>query len=128
MRMPRGLLAAAMISAASAAAAEDPAVAKWQATFAAEVRPVIESRCLGCHSGGKIEGDLDLAAPAAAENLLDVAMVWERVAARVRLNEMPPAGAPGLSDPQKAARPRWPAAAPGRAPRDQLASARTTRW
>jgi hypothetical protein len=129
MRMPRGLLAAAMIVAASAvAAAEDPAVAKWHAAFAAEVRPVIESRCLGCHSGGKIEGDLDLGGPAAAENLLDFAMVWERVAARVRLNEMPPAGAPGLSDPQKAAVQRWLDARPGRDLCNQLASDETKSW
>jgi len=128
--LPVTLLLAAVPTAAASAAegGGDPAVAAWQATFLKDVRPILESRCLGCHSGEKIEGDFDLGTPSKAEHAIEFAMLWDRVATRVRLNEMPPAGSPGLTDPEKAAVQRWLDTRPGRDLCAQLASDETKSW
>lgn len=117
----------AVLMASAAGRAADEAVAKWEAGFRQDVRPILESRCFRCHSGEKVEGDLDLAKVAAGE-LLGSAPVWDRVAPRIRLGEMPPAGSPGLSDPEKATLQRWLDSRPGRDLCSQLASDETKSW
>lgn len=127
MRPSLACLAACLALAPPGSADEGP-IARWHDTFAKEVRPVLEAKCLSCHSGEKPEGDFDLSAAAKAERPIEYAAVWERVAGRVRLNEMPPAGSPGLSDPQKGAVHRWFDSRPGRNLCDELATDETKSW
>jgi hypothetical protein len=123
------LLASAVILAAGpAAAADDAALARWHEAFSRRVRPVLEARCFSCHAGGKAEGDFDLEPLAKAERPIDHALAWDRVAARIRLGEMPPAGSPGLTDPEKGALQRWFDSRPGRDLCEQLASDETKSW
>lgn len=116
------------LAVSSAARSDDEAVATWEAAFRKDVRPVLEARCFGCHAGEKVEGDLDLAGFAAADDLLGAARAWERVAARIRLGEMPPAGSSALSESEKATLLRWLDVRPGRDLCSQLASDESTSW
>ncbi len=116
------------ITAIAPAAADEAAVGRWHVAYGKEIRPILESKCLTCHSGPEAEGEFDLAPAATAERPIDHAQVWDRVAARVRLGEMPPAGSPGLSDPQKAAVQRWFDSRPGRDLCEQLATDETKSW
>lgn len=118
----------AWLAVATVVAADEAKIARWHEAFAKEVRPVLEAKCLSCHSGEKPEGEFDLAPVAKAEQPIDHAPVWDRVAGRVRLNEMPPAGSPGLSDPEKAALHRWFDSRPGRDLCDELATDETKSW
>jgi len=115
-------------AAGPARGADEAAVGRWHEAFAKDVRPVLEAKCVSCHDGEDPEGDFDLAAVARADRPIDHAQVWERVAARVRLNEMPPAGSPGLSDPEKGSLHRWFDSRPGRDLCEQLASDETKSW
>lgn len=113
---------------ASAGVADEAQIARWHEAFAKEVRPVLEAKCLSCHSGENPEGDFDLTAAVTAEKPIDHTAAWDRASGRVRLNEMPPAGSPGLSDPEKGALHRWFDSRPGRDLCDQLASDETKSW
>lgn len=131
--MQRGRILVGVVLAAcgaTAAAAEEDAaeVARWQETFADKVRPLFEAKCLACHSSSESEGDFDLAAVLAVEEPAEQGMAWDRVAARVRLNEMPPPGSPGLSDPEKGLLHRWLDGRPGRNLCEELASDETQSW
>jgi len=83
--------AAVAAALASTASADEAKLTRWHEAFAKEVRPVLEAKCLSCHSGEKAEGEFDLAPVAKAERPIDHATVRDRVAGRVRLDEMPPA-------------------------------------
>ena len=118
----------AWLAVTSTASADEAQLARWHEAFAKEVRPVLEAKCLSCHSGEKPEGDFDLSSATKGERPIDHAGLWDRVAARVRLNEMPPAGSPGLSDPEKGAMYRWLDSRPGRDLCDELATDETKSW
>jgi mono/diheme cytochrome c family protein len=129
----RGWIWAAVLGlaggAARSVAGDDPAeVARWQEAFTEKVRPLFEAKCFSCHTGGEAEGEFDLAAVAAMEEPAEQGLAWDRVAARVRLNEMPPPGSPGLSDPEKGLLHRWLDTRPGRNLCEQLASDETKSW
>ena len=111
-----------------AAAADSPQVTSWQETFAKDVRPILEAKCFACHAGEDSDGDCDLAAVAGAERPIDQMPIWDQVAGRVRLNEMPPAGSPGLSDDEKRILQRWFDARPGRDLCEELATDETRSW
>ena len=125
---PSFIAVAAWFAVASPTLADEAKLTRWTDTFAKEVRPVLEAKCLSCHSGDKPEGDFDLSPAARAERPIDHAAIWERVAGRVRLNEMPPAGSPGLSDPEKGSLHRWFDSRPGRDLCDELATDETKSW
>lgn len=116
------------LAAGSAASADEATITRWHKSFAQEVRPILEAKCFSCHAGENVEGDFDLTPAATAERPIDHSALWDRVAGRVRLNEMPPAGSPGLSDHEKAALHRWFDARPGRDLCDQLATDHTKSW
>lgn len=131
--MQRGRILVGILLAAAgpmAAMADENAaeITRWQATFADKVRPLFEAKCLACHAGEESEGDFDLAAVIAAEQPAEQGMVWDRIAARVRLSEMPPPGSPGLSDPEKKILHRWLDTRPGRNLCEELASDETKSW
>ncbi len=113
---------------ANQAALSDEKLDAWKASFDSDILPIIGARCLECHNNETAEGEFSLSAftdGAAAAEKLDL---WDRVGKRIRLNEMPPQGSPGLSDPQKGAFYRWLDSRPKQDLCNQLASDETQAW
>ncbi|WDQ14713.1 DUF1588 domain-containing protein [Rhodopirellula sp. P2] len=96
----------AVISVPTLSFSDDDPFAKWRKNYQEAIYPILDQACSECHRGADSEGfDLDQFGKAA--DLQKNATVWEEVAKRVRLNEMPPEGSPQLNDEQKAAVHRW---------------------
>lgn len=106
----------------------DEKIAKWKKTYEEQILPIIEARCVQCHRGEKIEGEFDLGRFANSDAAVEAGDAWERVARRIRLNEMPPQGSPGLNDQQKGRFQRWVDSRPGQDLCRQLASEETQSW
>lgn len=100
----------------------------WKKTYIEKILPIMETRCVGCHRGEKIEGEFDLSKYADPQAAIEAGDAWERVAKRIRLNEMPPQGSPGLNDEQKGNFHRWVDSRPNRDLCNQLASDETQSW
>ncbi len=100
----------------------------WGIAFEEKIKPIIQDRCLGCHNAEKSEGEFDLSKWMTAETAVEAGDAWERVARRVRQNEMPPEGSPGLNDSQKGAFHQWVDARPDQDLCSQLASDETEAW
>lgn len=107
---------------------QEARVTRWKADFDSRVLPVIRDRCLACHNAEKAEGELNLAKYSTGQEAYEAGDAWERVARRIRLNEMPPQGSPGLNDQQKAAFQRWVDNRPNQDLCRQLASEDTQSW
>ena len=101
---------------------------KWKNTYVEKILPIMEARCVGCHRGDKIEGEFDLGKYTDPQTAVEAGDAWERVAKRIRLNEMPPQGSPGLNDEQKGHFHRWVDSRPNRDLCNQLASEETQSW
>jgi hypothetical protein len=103
MRRIRSTCAAAAIGVIVAAVA-----ARGQADqFKDRVRPVLEARCLSCHTGEDSESGFDLARFRREAGALRAPEVWDKVAQRIYKFEMPPEGSPELNDDQKDAIVAW---------------------
>lgn len=100
----------------------------WKKTYEEEILPIVEARCVQCHRGDKIEGEFDFSKFPNGQAAADAGDAWERVAKRIRLNEMPPQGSPGLSDEQKGQFHRWVDSRPNQDLCKQLASEETQSW
>ncbi len=74
---------------------------RWKQKFDGDVLPIVKAKCLECHSGEKPDGEFDLTPMANGQAAAEKMDLWDRVAKRIRLNEMPPQGSPQLSDPKK---------------------------
>ena len=103
-------------------------VARWKKDYEARVLPIIRERCQQCHNTEKSEGELDLSKFATGDQAYEAADAWERVARRIRLNEMPPQGSPGLNDRQKGTFQKWVDTRPNQDLCSQLASEETQSW
>lgn len=103
-------------------------VARWKKDYEARVLPIIRERCQQCHSAEKSEGELDLSKFATGDQAYEATDAWERVARRIRLNEMPPQGSPGLNDRQKGIFQKWVDTRPNQDLCSQLASEETQSW
>ncbi len=114
----------------TACPAEDlsPEMSKWGERYKNDILPIIQSRCLDCHSGKDADGEFDLSRFTSGEVAAKAGDIWERVARRIRQNEMPPEGSPGLNDPQKAAFYGWLDSRPDQDLCNQLASDETQAW
>jgi mono/diheme cytochrome c family protein len=125
-----GLLLALLLALPQSVNGEEltPELAKWGERYEKEILPIIKSRCIECHSGDKPEGEFDLAKFASGADAAKAGDTWDRVARRVRQNEMPPPGSPGLNDPQKGAFHRWVDSRPNQDLCRQLASDETQSW
>ncbi len=107
---------------------EEELLKKWGKSYEEKVLPILKSKCYGCHSGEKIEGEFDLTKYPDAGTAIAANDTWERLAKRVRLNEMPPPGSPGLTDPEKGTLHRWVDTRPGTDLCNQIASEETQSW
>ncbi|CAE7836999.1 unnamed protein product, partial [Symbiodinium microadriaticum] len=105
-----------------------PEMNKWGQRYAKDILPIIESKCLDCHQGAESEGEFDLGGFMTADTAAKGGDVWERVARRIRQNEMPPEGSPGLNDQQKGAFYGWLDSRPDQKLCNQLASDETQAW
>lgn len=112
---------------AAADEAEQKLVA-WKAMYEEKIHAIIETRCLECHSGKDADGEFDLAQFVDGESAAAKMDLWERVAKRIRLNEMPPEGSPQLTDPQKSDFYRWIDSRPVVDLCNQLATDETQAW
>ncbi|WP_164100442.1 DUF1592 domain-containing protein [Candidatus Laterigemmans baculatus] len=121
------LFVAAAFSAAAAEEAEQK-LAAWKAMYQDKIHPIIESRCLECHRGEEAEGEFDLAPFVDGDSAAAQMDLWDRVAKRIRLNEMPPEGSPQLTDPQKSDFYRWIDSRPEQDLCNQLATDETQAW
>jgi hypothetical protein len=75
--------------------------ADWQernAEFANKIQPMISKYCLACHSGAEAESGLALSNFADAKSVFRERRIWEKVAQRLELADMPPADSPQPSD------------------------------
>lgn len=105
-----------------------PEMSKWGQRYAKDILPIIQSRCIDCHSGKDADGEFDLSRFTSGDVAAKAGDVWERVARRIRQNEMPPEGSPGLTDPQKGAFYGWLDSRPDQDLCNQLASDETQAW
>lgn len=101
---------------------------RWQTTYDAEILSILQSRCWDCHNDDNAEGEFSLSKFSSGEAAAAQLDLWDRVGKRIRLNEMPPQGSPGLSDPQKGALQRWLDSRPQEDHCNQLASDETQSW
>lgn len=107
---------------------QEKKVESWKKTYEEKILPIVEARCVQCHFGDKIEGEFDFGKFPNGQAAADAGDAWERVAKRIRLNEMPPQGSPGLSDEQKGQFHRWVDSRPNQDLCKQLASEETQSW
>lgn len=124
-----GLILASIVPSANLSADEHAEkVEKWKKTYEQKILPIMEQRCFQCHRGEKVEGEFDLSRFPDGNAAVEARDAWERVARRVRLNEMPPKGSPGLNDEQKGQFHRWVDSRPDQDLCKQLASDETQSW
>ncbi len=72
-----------------------------------EIRPILETACLDCHTGPGAEGSLDLQGFQTAEQVVDQRRLWKKIANRVRDRQMPPTDGPDLTDSDRGKLLRW---------------------
>lgn len=63
-----------------------------------QVKPVIQSACIDCHSGDEADGSLDFDAFESLDSVVDQRSLWKKIANRVRDHQMPPDDGPELND------------------------------
>jgi hypothetical protein len=121
-------IAIPMLVAESLSADDAQAWTKWKSDFDSSVLPVIKAKCSSCHNDENAEGELNLAKYVNGELAEKAGDMWERVAKRVRQNEMPPPDSPGLTDPEKSAFHRWVDSRPREDLCNQIATDETQSW
>jgi len=66
--------------------------------FEKEIRPMLEEHCLDCHDNASAKGDIDLESALAQTPLVRNRLLWENVAERVKMGDMPPKKKPQPAD------------------------------
>lgn len=66
-----------------------------------EIRPLLKSRCITCHSTQEAEGELDLEQFASISDVRKQPRIWLKVVEMIDNGEMPPKEAPALSEDQR---------------------------
>ncbi len=94
---------------AAAFAAETPAVdfAPLDRQFQTDIRPLLKSHCLVCHSTKKSEGELDLEQFAKIDDVRKHPRVWLKVVEMLDNGEMPPKEAKPLTDEKRRSLRGW---------------------
>lgn len=78
-----------------------------QAQFSAEIRPLLENHCTGCHNKEDFAGDLDLARLDSFKSVRLEPALWQNVVLQVDSGEMPPASEIPLADADRERLLRW---------------------
>ncbi len=81
-------------SRADEAAVDSKSKADHEAMFAAEVRPVLATYCLGCHSMKEQKGELDLERFASPVDVRKDVKPWQAMILQLETREMPPKDKP----------------------------------
>jgi mono/diheme cytochrome c family protein len=121
------------ISAPPANAEEDD-LYHWAAQFEERIEPILKANCYQCHGDKKAQAELNLAVFGAdkfggdKKVVTDALDLWERVRERVEAGEMPPEGAPEMSEEQKKILLAWTGNTPRPDSCNQIASDATMRW
>ena len=58
--------------------------------FEKEIRPILEEHCFDCHDNVSAKGDIDLESALTQTPLVRNRLLWENVAERVKMGDMPP--------------------------------------
>ena len=58
--------------------------------FGKDIRPTLEHYCFDCHDSASAKGDIDLESALAQTPLVRNRLLWENVAERVKMGDMPP--------------------------------------
>ena len=66
--------------------------------FEKEIRPMLEEHCFDCHDNASAKGDIDLESALAQTPLVRNRLLWENVAERVKMGDMPPNKKPQPAD------------------------------
>src|SRR5688572_17283027 len=67
----------------------------------------VQTHCATCHSGAAKSGDLDLTSKLSGKTFEDNRELWQKVAERIKLGQMPPPGMPRPPAEASAATVRW---------------------
>ncbi|MFM9064022.1 MAG: c-type cytochrome domain-containing protein [Pirellula sp.] len=62
--------------------------------YSSKIQPILTKYCLGCHSGAQAESGLALNNFADAKSVFRERRIWEKVAQRLDIADMPPADSP----------------------------------
>src|SRR5260221_13678056 len=71
-------------------AADPPAAADAKKQYAAEIRPLLQKYCLGCHSTKMRKGSLDLERFASSDDIRKDTKPWQGMIEQLEAGEMPP--------------------------------------
>ena len=63
-----------------------------------EIRPMLEEHCFDCHDNASAKGDIDLESALTQTPLVRNRLLWENVAERVKMGDMPPKKKPQPAD------------------------------
>ena len=66
--------------------------------FEKEIRPILEEHCFDCHDNASAKGDIDLESALTQTPLVRNRLLWENVAERVKMGDMPPKKKPQPAD------------------------------
>lgn len=75
--------------------------------YAREIQPLIKQYCLGCHTGAEAESGLSLNHFEDAKGVFRERRIWEQVAKRIEIGDMPPADSPQPSDQERKRVTEW---------------------
>lgn len=91
----------------SAAQADDATLQRLESTFDIELRPLLTRYCLKCHSGERVEAEIDLAAFTKLADVRSLPQVWQKVGEMLDSRQMPPKEARQPSESERASLQRW---------------------
>ena len=78
--------------------------------FEKEIRPILEEHCFDCHDNASAKGDIDLESALTQTPLVRNRLLWENVAERVKMGDMPPKKKPQPADSERLKLRAWLAA------------------
>jgi hypothetical protein len=64
--------------------------------YSSDIRPILENYCFDCHDQASAKGDIDLETALTQTPLVRNRLLWENVAERVKMGDMPPKKKPQL--------------------------------
>ncbi len=87
--------------------AAEPEAKELEKSYPAEIRPLIVSYCQKCHSGDRIEADVDLRAIGTWADVRKHPETWQKVAAMLESGQMPPKDEPQLKGAEREKLEKW---------------------